>query len=101
MTGSDELQISSSKVRSHSYHIIFEYKVIRGCEECSNCQKVIVKWHPEEARLPDLIDAPVFYPTEKEFEDTLKYISSIRKKVEAYGICRIVPLSSWKPPCPL
>ncbi|KAI3778730.1 hypothetical protein L2E82_08113 [Cichorium intybus] len=56
---------------------------------------------PEEARLPDLIDAPVFYPTEKEFEDTLKYISSIREKVEAYGICRIVPPSSWKPPCPL
>ncbi|KAI3783119.1 hypothetical protein L2E82_13181 [Cichorium intybus] len=75
MTGSDELQISSSKV--------------------------IVKWRPEEARMPDLIDAPVFYPTEKEFKDTLKYISSIREKVEGYVICRIVPPSSWKPPCPL
>ncbi|KAL4578217.1 hypothetical protein LXL04_014337 [Taraxacum kok-saghyz] len=51
--------------------------VIRGCEECSNCQKVIAKWRPEEARIPDLVDAPVFYPTEEEFEDTLKYISSI------------------------
>ncbi|KAI3768119.1 hypothetical protein L2E82_18551 [Cichorium intybus] len=99
--GSDELQISSSKVRSHSYHIIFEYKVIRGCKECSNCQKVIAKWRPEEARMPDLIDVPVFYPTEKEFKDTLKYISSIREKVEGYVICRIVPPSSWKPPCPL
>ncbi|KAI3788212.1 hypothetical protein L2E82_00953 [Cichorium intybus] len=62
---------------------------------------VIAKWRPEEAWMPDLIDALVFYPTEKEFEDTLKYISSIREKVEAYGICRIVPPSSWKPPCPL
>ncbi|XP_071738564.1 putative lysine-specific demethylase JMJ16 [Rutidosis leptorrhynchoides] len=75
--------------------------VIRGCEECSNCQKVLAKWSPKEARKPDLIDAPVFYPTEEEFEDTLKYISSIREKAEAFGICRIVPPSSWKPPCPL
>lgn len=75
--------------------------VIRGCEKCSNCQKVTAKWHPEEARVPNLPEAPVFYPTEKEFEDTLEYIESIREKAEAYGICRIVPPSSWKPPCPL
>ncbi|KAF5799166.1 putative chromatin remodeling & transcription regulator FYR family [Helianthus annuus] len=75
--------------------------VIRGCEECHNCQKVIARWRPEEARLPDLLEAPVFYPTEEEFEDTLKYISSIRDKAEAYGICRIVPPPSWKPACAL
>ncbi|KAK4480459.1 hypothetical protein RD792_013532 [Penstemon davidsonii] len=75
--------------------------VIRGCEQCTNCQKVTAKWHPEEARRPDLEEAPVFYPTEKEFEDTLKYISSIRAEAEKYGICRIVPPPSWKPPCPL
>ncbi|GKC92701.1 putative lysine-specific demethylase JMJ16 isoform X1, partial [Tanacetum coccineum] len=75
--------------------------VIRGCEKCSNCQKVTAKWHPEEARVPNLSEAPVFYPTEEEFEDTLKYISSIRDKAEAYGICRIVPPSLWKPPCRL
>ncbi|XP_057778713.1 putative lysine-specific demethylase JMJ16 isoform X2 [Salvia miltiorrhiza] len=75
--------------------------IIRGCESCKNCQKVTAKWHPEEARRPDLDDAPVFYPSEEEFEDTLKYISSIRAKAEIYGICRIVPPPSWKPPCPL
>lgn len=75
--------------------------VIRGCEKCSNCQKVTAKWHPEEARLPNLPEAPIFYPTEEEFEDTLEYIASIREKAEAYGICRIIPPSSWKPPCPL
>ncbi|KAI3750780.1 hypothetical protein L2E82_21598 [Cichorium intybus] len=75
--------------------------VTRGCEKCSNCQKVTAKWHPEESRVPNLSEAPVFYPTEKEFENTLNYIESIRDKAESYGICRIVPPSSWKPPCPL
>ncbi|CAN1765985.1 Putative lysine-specific demethylase JMJ16, partial [Linum perenne] len=37
----------------------------------------------------------------QEFEDTLNYIASIRPKAEPYGICRIVPPPSWKPPCPL
>ncbi|XP_042054007.1 putative lysine-specific demethylase JMJ16 isoform X3 [Salvia splendens] len=75
--------------------------IIRGCESCKNCQKVTANWRPEEARRPDLEAAPVFYPSEEEFEDTLKYISSIRAKAEIYGICRIVPPRSWKPPCPL
>ncbi|KAL7582325.1 putative lysine-specific demethylase JMJ16 isoform X1 [Lactuca sativa] len=75
--------------------------VTRGCEKGSNCQKVTAKWHPEEARVPNLSEAPVFYPNEKEFENTLEYIASIRDKAEVYGICRIVPPSSWKPPCPL
>lgn len=75
--------------------------VIRGCEQCSNCQKVTAGWHPEEACRPEVQNAPVFYPNEEEFEDTLKYIASIHHKAEAYGICRIVPPPSWKPPCPL
>uniref|UniRef100_A0A0D9XCP7 JmjC domain-containing protein n=1 Tax=Leersia perrieri TaxID=77586 RepID=A0A0D9XCP7_9ORYZ len=73
--------------------------VLRGCTECSDCQKVIAKWNPAGARRPALDEAPVFYPTEEEFEDTLKYIESIRPMAEPYGICRIVPPSSWKPPC--
>ncbi|XP_022996748.1 putative lysine-specific demethylase JMJ16 [Cucurbita maxima] len=75
--------------------------VIRGCPHCNNCQKVIARWRPEESCRPNLEDAPVFYPTEEEFGDTLTYIASIRAKAEPYGICRIVPPSSWKPPCPL
>nr|XP_028945771.1 putative lysine-specific demethylase JMJ16 [Malus domestica] len=75
--------------------------VVRGCPQCSNCQKVSARWHPLEGQRRDLQNAPVFRPTEEEFKDTLKYIASIRAKAEPYGICRIVPPSSWRPPCPL
>ncbi|CAI0546111.1 unnamed protein product, partial [Linum tenue] len=37
----------------------------------------------------------------QEFEDTLGYISKIRAKAEPFGICRIVPPASWRPPCHL
>ncbi|CAL9155009.1 unnamed protein product [Musa hybrid cultivar] len=74
--------------------------VFRGCSECENCQKVVTaRWRPQDACRPVLDEAPVFYPTEEEFKDTLKYIASIRPSAEPYGICRIVPPSSWRPTC--
>ncbi|GAB4830538.1 hypothetical protein Ancab_020302 [Ancistrocladus abbreviatus] len=75
--------------------------VIRGCPECSNCQKVIARWDPEGACTIKLKEAPVFHPGEEEFSDPIKYIESIRQQVEPYGFCRIVPPPSWQPPCPL
>ncbi|KAK6916872.1 JmjN domain, partial [Dillenia turbinata] len=59
------------------------------------------RWCPAEACRPIIDEAPVFYPTIEEFQDTLGYIAAIRPKAEPYGICRIVPPSSWIPPCPL
>ncbi|TYG46340.1 hypothetical protein ES288_D11G249300v1 [Gossypium darwinii] len=57
-------------------------------------KQVTARWRPEEACRPAIEDVPVFYPTDEEFEDTLKYIASIRPRAEQYGICRIVPPSS-------
>ncbi|KAG9441229.1 hypothetical protein H6P81_017083 [Aristolochia fimbriata] len=42
--------------------------------------------------------APVYYPTEDEFSNPLEFIEKIRLEAESYGICRIVPPKSWKPP---
>ena len=48
------------------------------------------------ARQDGLIEAPVFYPTEEEFLDLMGYIESIRAAAEKFGICNIVPPSSWE-----
>nr|POF16961.1 lysine-specific demethylase [Quercus suber] len=73
--------------------------VSHGCPDCNNCLKVTARWRPEDARIEVIEEAPVFHPTEEEFEDTVEYIARIRPRVEPYGICRIVPPPSWQPPC--
>ncbi|KAF6162208.1 hypothetical protein GIB67_008337 [Kingdonia uniflora] len=45
-----------------------------------------------------LPQAPVFYPTEEEFRDPLEFIDKIRAEAEPFGVCKIVPPKSWKPP---
>nr|GMD13944.1 putative lysine-specific demethylase JMJ16 isoform X2 [Ipomoea batatas] len=64
----------------------------------NNFKKVVARWRAEESCLPLLEEAPVFHPTEEEFEDTLNYVASILPRVEHYGVCRIVPPTSWEPP---
>ncbi|KAL2616305.1 hypothetical protein GLYMA_08G129200v4 [Glycine max] len=67
----------------------------------SRHRKISARWDPVDACRPIVDEAPVFYPTIEEFEDTLGYIAKIRPQAELYGICRIVPPACWVPPCPL
>lgn len=43
-----------------------------------------------------LVEAPTFYPTDKEFQDPLEYIDSIRSVAEKFGLCRVVPPTDFK-----
>lgn len=44
-------------------------------------------------------EAPVFRPTAEEFgSDPLEFVAKIRDQVEPYGICKIIPPKTWKPP---
>uniref|UniRef100_T1IT35 [histone H3]-trimethyl-L-lysine(4) demethylase n=1 Tax=Strigamia maritima TaxID=126957 RepID=T1IT35_STRMM len=43
-------------------------------------------------------EAPVFEPTEEEFQDPLAYIAKIRPIAEKSGICKIKPPPDWQPP---
>nr|XP_022914063.1 protein Jumonji isoform X1 [Onthophagus taurus]XP_022914072.1 protein Jumonji isoform X2 [Onthophagus taurus] len=46
-----------------------------------------------------MVEAPVYHPSEKEFQDPLEYIEKIRPTAEKFGICRIVPPANFKPEC--
>ncbi|XP_035913865.1 mucin-19 [Anopheles stephensi] len=46
-----------------------------------------------------MVEAPVFKPTEKEFHDPMEYIERIAPIASRFGICRIIPPASFKPEC--
>ena len=48
-------------------------------------------------QLTQLPDAPTFYPSEREFQDPLAYIASLRPEAEHFGACKIVPPPGWNP----
>jgi [histone H3]-trimethyl-L-lysine4 demethylase len=54
---------------------------------------------PKTSRPHDLLEAPTFYPTEEEFRNgPLEFIRKIEPEAHKFGICKIVPPESWKPP---
>lgn len=60
---------------------------------------IYVSDFPKKTDAAKLVEAPVFHPTDQEFQDPLEYIERIRHKAEQFGICRIVPPSTFKPEC--
>lgn len=53
--------------------------------------------HPATAIM--IVDAPIFYPTPAEFKrGPINYIAKIRSQAEKFGICKIVPPKTFRPP---
>ncbi|EME27939.1 Lysine-specific demethylase 5B [Galdieria sulphuraria] len=46
----------------------------------------------------NLPEAPTLYPSEEEFKDPIVYIQKNRALISSFGIAKIVPPKSWKPP---
>ncbi|XP_058838693.1 titin [Topomyia yanbarensis] len=46
-----------------------------------------------------MVEAPVFKPNDKEFHDPIEYIERIAPVAARFGICRIIPPTSFKPEC--
>ena len=44
----------------------------------------------------EILEAPTFHPTQEEFSDPLEYIEKIRPIAEKFGLCRIVPPSTFR-----
>lgn len=72
-----------------------------GQIKCENGGGPSVKHDPEHYVLPDLPEAPVFYPTAEEFADPMKYLDSIRPQAEPAGVIKIVPPKEWRCPFPI
>lgn len=56
--------------------------------------KVVQKRNRELSVLP----MKTFHPTQEQFANPMEYIRSIEARASQYGVVKIVPPSSWKPP---
>ncbi|XP_063239615.1 LOW QUALITY PROTEIN: uncharacterized protein LOC134540673 [Bacillus rossius redtenbacheri] len=74
-------------------------KAARAREESHAWSPASAAKFPSVGGRAQLVEAPTYRPTEREFQDPLEYIDKIRPVAEKFGLCRIVPPSTFKPEC--
>lgn len=81
---------AATKVKKHTA----KYKLLS-----ESCIPVNTAKFPSADATAHIVEAPIFHPNDKEFQDPIEYIEKIRSKAEKFGVCRIVPPSNFKPEC--
>lgn len=80
----------NSKIRRHSAKLKARVEI---------CMPVNMTEFPSVDVPAQIVEAPTFYPNDKEFQDPIEYIEKIRQRAEKFGICRIIPPNNFKPEC--
>ncbi|CAG5003158.1 unnamed protein product [Parnassius apollo] len=71
-----------------------------GTRNRGGCQAEKLKAaFPRHNSKAELVDAPVFYPTEDQFLDPIAYFNEIMPTAAKFGICKIVAPGTFKPKC--
>lgn len=90
---------SSPSASSSSSSKLYKRQACKQKFRVSDVVPVKVADFPANGSCGKLVEALTFHPSDKEFQDPLEYIEKIRPKAEQFGICRIIPPSTFKPEC--
>ncbi|GLV46233.1 Jumonji AT rich interactive domain 2 [Carabus blaptoides fortunei] len=90
---------SSPSASSSSSAKIYKRAVKPKARALDMCVPINSTEFPHIDSPAQLVEAPTFHPTEKEFQDPLEFIEKIRAHAEKFGICRIVPPANFKREC--
>ncbi|CAG2057264.1 unnamed protein product [Timema podura] len=94
--GTTDQPPSVSSTSGNNKRGLTKSKMSRSCESVYVGTPVKVPSFPSTGGPAQLVEAPTYHPTEKEFQDPLEYIDKIRPVAEKFGLCRIVPPPNFK-----
>lgn len=93
---------STNLTRHNSNQSLFSHKAKTTTKRMKNEQTIQPSNNTAFPRYDDpaqMVEAPVFRPTEKEFQDPIEFINRITPVAARFGLCRIIPPSTFKPEC--
>lgn len=90
---------SSPSASSSSSANLYKRQSSKSRSKLEFCIPVNVTEFPNVQNPAQMVEAPIFHPNEKEFQDPIEYVEKIRLQAEKFGICRIIPPANFKPEC--
>ncbi|XP_038216833.1 protein Jumonji isoform X3 [Zerene cesonia] len=94
---------SASKLPGPSSGLSYDSSSSSVCSVSSSDDEVLSKKRKlnenQNVDRPEMLEAPVFRPTEDEFKDPMQYLESILPSAAKYGLCKVIPPDTFDPPC--